>query len=288
MTQSASTVPGHDDRRFAFGKNWQQFLRCLTEERIEAAVRSVQALLHRESLAGLTFLDVGCGSGLFSLAARRLGATVRSFDYDADSVICCQELKRRFFPDDPAWIIERGSALDEAYLQSLGAFDIVYSWGVLHHTGRMWDAIAVICRNVSPNGQLALSLYNDQGGASRRWRFIKRTYNSVPGWLKFLIVLAVGLWTETRQALIRLIRLQNPLPFREWSRRREERGMSFWHDLVDWVGGYPFEVARPEEVFRFLRDRGFTLSELATQGCGYGCNEYVFLRRVDETQRPDA
>jgi len=281
MTQPASTAPGHDDRRFAFGKNWQRFLSCLTERRIAVAEQSLKSLLQRDSLTGLTFLDVGCGSGLFSLAARRLGARVRSFDYDQDSVACCQELQRRFFSDDEAWRIEHGSALDERYLESLGTFDIVYSWGVLHHTGRMWDAIAAVSQRVAPDGQLVLSLYNDQGGASRRWRMIKRLYNSVPRAIQFLIVLAVGLWTETKQALIRLIRLQNPLPFQDWSRRREERGMSFWHDLVDWVGGYPFEVARPEEVFHFLRDRDFTLTELTTQGCGYGCNEYVFRRRAD-------
>jgi 2-polyprenyl-6-hydroxyphenyl methylase/3-demethylubiquinone-9 3-methyltransferase len=55
--------------------------------------------------------------------------------------------------------------------------------------------------------------------------------------------------------------------------------MSVWYDLVDWVGGYPFEVAKPEEVFDFYRKRGFELSRLKTSGGGLGCNEFVFIRK---------
>lgn len=277
---SPATGNNTDERRFAFGKNWQRFLACLNDQRIATAEESIRRLLHCDSLHGRSFLDVGCGSGLFSLAARRLGARVRSFDYDTDSVGCCEELKRRYFANDADWIIERGSVLDRDWLSKLGPFDIVYSWGVLHHTGRMWDGIQNATELVASGGQLVLSLYNDQGGASRRWRMIKRIYNSVPKLMQWLMVVAIGFWMELRQFLIRLVRLQNPLPFAEWSRRKEERGMSYWHDLVDWIGGYPFEVAKPEEVFRFVRSRGFELTELTTQAGGYGCNEYVFRRIV--------
>ena len=60
--------------------------------------------------------------------------------------------------------------------------------------------------------------------------------------------------------------------------RTDARGMHRWYDLVDWVGGWPFEVARPEEVFRFLRDQGFQLEELRTCGGKLGCNEFLFRR----------
>ena len=122
-------------RRFSFGRNWASFLKRLNEARIAEAEKNLIEFLGEKSLAGRSFLDVGSGSGLSSLAARRLGATVTSFDYDSQSVACTEELRRRYLPDDPSWIVEQGSVLDTEYLAGLGQFDIVYSWGVLHHTG---------------------------------------------------------------------------------------------------------------------------------------------------------
>src|SRR5437763_14715558 len=116
-------------QRFEFGKNWAAFLSVLDEERIAKAEESLKEMLEVETLEGKTFLDIGSGSGLFSLAARRLGARVHSFDYDSSSFACTQELRNRYFPGDPNWRVEQGSALDAEYLRSLGSFDIVYSWG---------------------------------------------------------------------------------------------------------------------------------------------------------------
>ena len=96
-------------KAFGFGKNWQAFLAVLDDERIQMAEQSLRDALECQDLEGKTFLDMGSGSGLFSLAARRLGATVRSADVDPDSVACTAELKRRYFPDDPTWIVEHGS-----------------------------------------------------------------------------------------------------------------------------------------------------------------------------------
>ena len=68
--------------------------------RIEEAKASLKQMLDVDSLTGKTFLDVGSGSGLFSLAAIMLGVKVYSFDYDPQSVACTTELKRRYFPND--------------------------------------------------------------------------------------------------------------------------------------------------------------------------------------------
>lgn len=286
MTNDASRAPApttHADEvrrgeRFEYGKNWQGFLASLDEERIEQAERSLRELLEIESLAGKSFLDVGSGSGLFSLAARRLGARVHSFDYDPRSVACTAELKQRFFAEDEQWQIDEASVLDREYVESLGKFDVVYSWGVLPLTGDMWQSLENVHATVATGGKLFISIYNDQGGRSRRWRVVKRLYNKSPRPVRFLMCLTVGACWESRAALIRLLRFQNPLPFADWAAKKKTRGMSVWNDLVDWVGGYPFEFAKPDEVFEFFRDRGFDLRQLKTIGSGHGCNEFVFVR----------
>ncbi|HEY7347996.1 MAG TPA: class I SAM-dependent methyltransferase [Ktedonobacterales bacterium] len=266
--------------RFAFGKNWRQFLRTLNDERITEAEKSLKRRLSVENLQGKTFLDIGSGSGLFSLAARRLGAKVRSFDYDPVAVECTAELRQRYFPNDPTWTIEQGSVLDAAYLQTLGKSDIVYSWGVLHHTGAMWQALEYVLTLVAPGGFLFISIYNDQGGTSRRWRQMKRTYNRLPRYLRFLILIPLTIQLRGTRMLRDL--LQHGNPFTSWQNYKKNRGMSAWRDLVDWAGGYPFEVAKPEEIFDFYRKRGFILEQLKTCGKGHGCNEYVF-RKAEES-----
>jgi 2-polyprenyl-6-hydroxyphenyl methylase/3-demethylubiquinone-9 3-methyltransferase len=268
-----------EGRRFEFGKNWTNFLSRLDETRILEAERSLKQMLELKSLEGKTFLDIGSGSGLFSLAARRLGAKVYSFDYDSLAVECTAELKRCYFPDDPSWAVQQGDILNVDYLKSLDTFDIVYSWGVLHHTGAMWQALENVVPLVGKGGKLFISIYNDQGDASRRWRMLKKFYNKSSNIIRFILVLLVGLLWIIRTSLVRLIHLENPLPFKEWADTKKERGMSVWHDLVDWVGGYPFEVAKPEEVFDFYRMKGFTLVKLKTCGGGLGCNEYVFIKK---------
>ncbi|HWC76414.1 MAG TPA: class I SAM-dependent methyltransferase, partial [Blastocatellia bacterium] len=145
--------------RFAFGQNWARYLEGLDESRIQDAETSLKEMLEVEDLQGKSFLDIGSGSGLFSLAARRLGARVHSLDYDPQSVACTSELRRRYFPGDSSWTVEEGSTLDREYLNSLGSFDVVYSWGVLHHTGRMWEALDNALVPVKPGGRLFVAIY---------------------------------------------------------------------------------------------------------------------------------
>jgi 2-polyprenyl-6-hydroxyphenyl methylase/3-demethylubiquinone-9 3-methyltransferase len=271
--------------RFTFGDNWAAFLRVLDDERIRAAEDSLKAKLELERLDGKRFLDAGSGSGLFSLAARRLGAQVVSFDFDPQSVACTAELKRRYFPDDPHWSVEQGSVLDGEFLSGLGTFDIVYSWGVLHHTGAMWDALERVEHLVAPEGKLFIAIYNDQGRASRIWTRVKKAYVSAPGRLKWLVLAPafVRLWGPT---LVRDTVKGSPL--RSWrGYDKGGRGMHPWRDVVDWVGGYPFEVAKPEEIFAFLQARAFELRRLKTCAGGHGCNEYVFVRSGPVKRRND-
>ena len=270
-----------NDTAFAFGKNWRRFLGVLNDERIRVAEESLRDNLGVGDLRGKTFLDMGSGSGLFSLAARRLGATVRSADVDPDSVACTAYLKDRYFKDDPDWIVEHGSALDRAYVESLGRYDIVYSWGVLHHTGDMWRAIDLVQSRVAPGGHFFLSIYNDQGPWSRVWTRIKRTSHALPSWLQPPFAVLVMLPREALTAGYLCVRLRPMEYLRGWTAYQRTRGMSRWHDLLDWAGGWPFEVAKPEAIFQFLRDRGFVLDHLRTAGGGLGCNEYVFSRRSE-------
>lgn len=273
-----------EGQRFEFGKNWQLFLDTLNDERIDVALNSLRRMLEIETLKDKRFLDIGSGSGLFSLAARRLGAVVHSFDFDPNSVACTRELKRRYFPNDPAWTVDEASALDAEYLNSLGKFDIVYSWGVLHHTGKMWLALDNIHRLVAPEGKLFIAIYNDQGSRSRRWLRAKRIYNRLPRPLKVLWATLAISPTELKALLSSLVEGKIVDYFRGWVQVDARRGMSRWRDVIDWVGGYPYEYASPDEIFNFLRRRGFSLSQLVCKGAGFGCIEYVFDRAPSRYQ----
>lgn len=255
-------------QRFEFGENWKKFLTTLNDERIKQAEISLKTMLEVESLDGKSFLDVGSGSGLFSLAARNLGAKVFSFDFDESSVWCTSELKSRYYKGDTSWTVTQGSVLDEDFVATLGQFDYVYSWGVLHHTGEMWRALDNLVERVKPNGSLFIALYNHQQFASSYWTFVKRSYNKYP---------------ITRPLWIFLHFLYPTLPsifLKFFQHRSSPRGMTVWYDLLDWLGGYPFEVSTPKDVFNFYKSKGFTLTELITVGGKMGCNEFVFRRTM--------
>jgi 2-polyprenyl-3-methyl-5-hydroxy-6-metoxy-1,4-benzoquinol methylase len=275
LTAQRGSQASKAETRFAFGKNWQRFLTYLNDERIAEAEKSLRNMLELENLSGKSFLDIGCGSGLFSLAARRLGAKVLSIDYDPQSVDCALQLKNTFFPLNEDWQIERGSALDQSYLHKQGTFDVVYAWGVLHHTGAMWEALENMVPLVNNGGKLFVAIYNDQGKKSEIWRFVKRTYNRTPKSLRFLILWPIGASILSGMTIVDLCRLRKP---RIGSTFSSPRGMSLWIDIVDWVGGYPFEVASPSQIIDFYRRHAFCLDKLTSCGRKLGCNQFVFTK----------
>lgn len=255
------TAEVESGQRFEFGKNWQRFLATMNDQRVAEAKTALTAMLG--DINGKTFLDVGCGSGLSSLAASMLGAKVYAFDYDPQSVACTKELQRMY---GLSWPVEEGSALDSDYLSRLGKFDIVYSWGVLHHTGDMWKALENMIPLVKPGGLLFVALYNDQGWKSSMWHSIKGAYNRHP-FVRFgLLATYAPLLTSARTAI------------RAIKRKKSERGMSIWHDTVDWLGGYPFEVAAPGAVTEFYLGHGLSARKTQLVGRKPGCNEFVFTK----------
>jgi 2-polyprenyl-3-methyl-5-hydroxy-6-metoxy-1,4-benzoquinol methylase len=266
--------------RFEFGRNWSRFLRRVNDERIGLAIASLQKMLNVDRLDGRTFLDVGSGSGLFSLAARRLGAIVHSFDYDPESVACTRALRERYSLNDVSWHVERGSVLDSEYLKSLGQFDVVYSWGVLHHTGAMARALDNVKPLVAQGGLLFIALYNDLGEITDRWAEIKQRYNQLGSPRSLLYAIRI-VASEEWQALVHHSRNRNVGQWiRTWTDydKVSTRGMSRWHDWIDWIGGYPYERASVEQIVDYFGKDGFRLQNLVDCSGGYGCNEFVFRR----------
>lgn len=254
---------------FRFGKNWQAYsLEALNDDRLAAAEESLRELLGTDRLAGATMLDVGCGSGAFSIAAARLGASVTGVDVDPLCVKVSTANAATFGEAVPPQRLAfaQASVLDVARMQALGTFDVVYAWGSLHHTGAMYDAIQNASERVAPRGLFVLSIYNAHV-TSPVWRGIKWLYNRVPGIVQRMMalslggVMAVAKWLVTRR---------NPF--------EKERGMDFWFDVVDWVGGYPYEYATKDEVIDAVSRQGFVLEKVVDPSVPTGCNEFVFRR----------
>lgn len=263
---------------FSFGCNWQSFVdHYLNPERERVATNSLKEFMGVENLCGQSFLDVGCGSGLFSLAAYRLGArTITSFDVDPFSVRCCEELRRRA-GNPPRWEICEGSVLDTAFLSSTPKADVVYAWGSLHHTGNMWQAIRNAAGLVEKNGFFYLSIYNKVGerGGSEFWLCVKRFYNRSSRATKFLMEFA----QFGRHFLRKLALFENPRTLFTQYQYSAGRGMNYWTDVRDWLGGYPYEFAAADEIFRFVkRELGFELENLRATN-SLGPNEFLFRRR---------
>ncbi len=265
---------------FSFGRNWQAFLKSLDDERVKIAEASLTQFLGLSDLRGKTFLDIGCGSGLFSYAAFNLGAKrIVSFDLDPFSVECCKYLRGK--ASNPAhWDIYEGSVLDKGFLSGLGTFDIVYSWGVLHHTGKMWDAIEQSAALVNPAGYYYIAIYNKilarDGSTSwihPFWLKVKTVYNTYPALGTYLLEpLAMS-------AYLAIVVARGENPVTHIRNYKSHRGMSWRTDATDWLGGYPYEFATVEEIFKFVKGKfpHFNLENVKVTS-GRGLNWYLFKR----------
>ena len=263
---------------FRFGENWAAFLKLLNEERIKEAEASLKKMLNVESLNGKSFMDIGSGSGLFSLAAYNLGAQVISIDYDKDSVTCTTFLKEKFYSATAAnWEIYHASVLDEIFMSNLPQVDYVYSWGVLHHTGNMFKAMEIAAAKVKIGGELFIALYR-KTIFDKLWVPFKRMYSRCGKSTQYIFQ---QLWVlKTRLAFL----LKGKSFKKMLQDYPQNRGMDFYKDIHDWLGGYPYEAITPENCRSFFKKHGFELIKQNIQGEGVskalssGCDEYLFKR----------
>ena len=262
------------ESHFAFGKNWASYASLVTEAEIAEAVAGLRRLAG-DDLAGRRFLDIGVGSGLHALAALRLGAPeVVSFDIDPDSVATARTLLETHAPSGARWRVEERSVFD-ADPASLGRFDVVYSWGVLHHTGDMDRALRTAAALVAPGGRFVFALYR-RTRLCWLWKIEKRWYATA----------GERAQRRARGVYVALMRLLHPRSFATHvATYRSHRGMDFEHDLHDWMGGWPYESISPADVDRLMQGLGMRrVRAFAQEGgtplglSGSGCDEYVYER----------
>jgi 2-polyprenyl-6-hydroxyphenyl methylase/3-demethylubiquinone-9 3-methyltransferase len=249
---------------FKFGENWASFSRSIDETRIEEAKQSLKKLFGEGAFSGKSFLDIGCGSGLFSIAAAQLGArSVLGLDVDPISVATSQSNAAHWLKSPSSISFRQLSILDGEQMNQLGTFDIVYSWGVLHHTGNMKVALRNAGQRVAPNGMLMIAIYN-RHWSSGVWKVIKWVYNRVGSWVQKILI-----WILTPVIFLAkwLVTFQNPF--------RMQRGMDFMHNVIDWVGGYPYEYASIAEMSAALENIGFERLDVFPAKVPTGCNEFV-------------
>lgn len=269
------------ETHFAFGKNWAEYAKQITEAAIVEAEKGLQRLLGPR-LDGLRLLDIGCGSGLPALAALRLGACeVVAVDIDADSVATTRELLARHAQGRP-WRVERQSVFNLTPA-TYGTFGVVYSWGVLHHTGDLNRALRQGAALVEPSGggRFAFALYR-RVWMDWFWRIEKRWYaHATPAAQKRVSAVYIALFRTGLAATGR--------SFASFVANYEtNRGMEFDHDVHDWLGGWPYESISPPEVAALMGKLGFTPElVLARKGrvlgrdprfFGSGCDEFVYRR----------
>lgn len=265
-----------DQVTFSFGRNWYSFVESMPDSAIESAQEDIIDWVGESGVRGRSVIDVGCGSGLSSACLFAMGAsTLQSFDLDFWSIESTKIFRKRA-GDPENWTLQQGSILDEDFVAALPRADLVYAWGVLHHTGDMWRAVEHAAQLVDLDGHLWLALYT-KGPRYAQDLALKQRYNRVSRLGKKWMIYR-GIFHLMRR---RWRAQQNPFA---WNQRRA-RGMGTYHDLVDWLGGLPYEVASPQEVTEFLSSRGF-LEVRLDQRPERRTSRYLFKRIREPDQDP--
>jgi len=256
---------------FDFGENWVAYSReALTKEKVESARIDFKQLYSGISFEGKRFLDIGFGQGLALLFAKEMGAIVTGCDINHKCKESLEITKQVVgYKGEITTII--GSILSKETMNALrgdcnNKFDIVHSWGVLHHTGSMYKSLKDVTTLVENDGYIVLAIYN-RHWSSPLWRFIKFVYCYMPQMVQKLLI--AGL-TPIIVASKFIVTGKNPL--------KCKRGMSFFHDVTDWIGGYPYEYASSEEICSIMRSKGFTCVRTVLAEVPTGCNQFVFKR----------
>lgn len=253
--------------RFDFGKNWQSYSHnALTPERIEQARQDFRQLVDGIDLQNKHFIDIGFGQGLSLIVASEMGASTLGIDIDELNILALKTtLKLMGSTKLPKVQVE--SILNPSFVgENKGRFDIVHSWGGLHHTGNMRQALVNSCSLVADNGYFICSIYN-QHWSSFLWKGVKWSYNYMPPMLQPLMVwlfypiIYLAKWIVTGK---------NP--------KRKQRGMDFYHDVVDWVGGYPYEYASEHQIQKMVSEQGFKMLAVFPARVPTGANEYIFRK----------
>lgn len=272
--------------RFRFGQNWKDFIGSKNgERRLDVARECLANSLAKsriETLCNMSFLDIGCGSGLHSAAALALGAkNVIAIDYDKDSVECTKALLNQLFGNDSRWQTRELSILDTDSLRALGQHDLVYSWGVLHHTGDLDMALRNSARLVKSEGYLFLSLYYPTF-LDFFWKREKRFYSKAPEYVQRLIQSAWILKTRLSFA-VKMRSFSDMLSEYSWA-----RGMDYFTDVHDWLGGYPYEAISESACVSKLEALGFARVYSESLGKYFSlssaCNELVFRKLPEAAQ----
>jgi 2-polyprenyl-6-hydroxyphenyl methylase/3-demethylubiquinone-9 3-methyltransferase len=254
--------------RFKFGKNWQAFAEtALSNERVEKAREDFRILFRNVDVASKTFFDIGFGQGLSLCIAAQLSAEGSGIDVDSDNLAALQETANRLSVELPkVWI---GSILDDEMVNDLasrGGYDIVHSWGVLHHTGNMDKALRNAAQLVKPGGFFVIAIYRKHW-SSPAWKVVKWLYNASPEFVQRLLV-AINYWIIYVAKF--LVTGKSP--------KGKSRGMDFYYDVVDWVGGYPYEYADANSIVSTISGLGFHSIDFFSAKVPTGCNEFVFQR----------